>query len=92
MTTITLTPLEALLIGTVLSFFSGFAVRLFLAGRFVDRAEWKVQREVIASLKHDVNLVFAMLRAVITHMDNLSPERREEILNMRLEKGAAGKR
>lgn len=84
MPSVVLTPLEALLIGGALTLVSGLVVKMVLSGRYISRQECQIQREVLVSHKQDMNIIFAMLRAVIAHMDNITPEKREDLLNMRL--------
>ena len=82
MPSITLTPLEVILLGGAISFLTALAVRLWLGSHYISRRECQIQRESLATYKRDMNLIFAMLRGVVAHMDNLSPEQRERILNM----------
>ena len=86
MPTIALTPLEVLLLGGAISLLSGIAVRLFSNAHFVAKKECRLQRDMLLSHKNDMNVIFAMLRAVIAHMTDLTAEERERILNLRLSK------
>jgi hypothetical protein len=80
-----LTPLEILLGGGLISFVSALAVRLWFGGRYISREECRLQREMFLRYKKDMNIIFAMLRGVVAHMKDLTPEQRERILNMRLD-------
>jgi len=84
MPVLTFTALEAMLLGAGISLLTAVAVRLLFASRFVSRAECRIQREMLIRQKKTNDLMFAMFRAIIAHMDNLAPNERERILNLRL--------
>lgn len=82
----TLTPLEALLGGALVSFVAAIAVRLFMGGKYVSRHQCEINREMECrnngSVQRKLDIQFRMLRALILHSD-LPMEKKEEILNER---------
>ena len=82
---LTFTPLEAMLLGAGISIFTGLVVRIWFNFKYVSKRDCTQFRLLYHGQKRDMRLLFAMLRAVISHMDNLSPEERERILNMKAE-------
>ena len=69
MPVLTFTALEAMLLGAGISLLTAVAVRLLFASRFVSRAECRIQREMLIRQKKTNDLMFAMFRAIIAHMD-----------------------
>ncbi|WP_461210399.1 hypothetical protein [Desulfocurvus sp. DL9XJH121] len=82
----TLTPLETLLGGALVSFITGVSVRLFMGGAFVTRQQCRLNHEQDCrnngSVQRKLDIQFRMLRALIIHSD-LPVEKKEEILNER---------
>lgn len=82
---LTFTPLEAMLLGAGISIFTGLVVRICFNRKYVTRHDCRQFRLFYLGQKRDNRLLFAMLRSVISHMDNLNPKERERILNMKAE-------
>lgn len=81
---IILTPLEAILVAAALSTLSGLVVKVFLGNRYVTREECQLQTNVLASIKRDNKIIFAMLRGIISHLPELSPAERTKLLNLNI--------
>ena len=82
-----LTSLEIVLGGSLVSLVTTLAVRVWIKGHYVSRKECQLHHERMQALNRDVKLVFAMLRGIVVHMDGLTPEQREKILNMKVSSG-----
>lgn len=78
---ITLSPLELILLSGFISLVTGLVVRLYLGSRYVLKNECDRQREVFLAYKKDMKIIFRMLRSIIAHMEDLTPEQRAQILN-----------
>jgi len=82
----TLTPLETLFGGALVSIITGVTVRLLMGGSFVTRQQCSLNHEQECrnngSVQHKLDIQFRMLRALILHSD-LPTEKKEEILNER---------
>lgn len=82
----TLTPLEALLGGSMVSFVTAVAVRIFMCRSFVTRQQCRLNHDLECrsneSVQRKLDILFRMLRAFIINSD-LPNEKKEDILNER---------
>lgn len=83
---LTLTPLEAILLGSLLATLGAVAVRLFMGAHFVSKSQCakahSLSEAADRKFKRDMGTLFRMVRALLVNSD-IPRDQQERILNDR---------